>query len=234
MQVGWDGAVNAHEVVPGIVRMGRREFVTEAGWREALSAGFRTVVDLRASRELRPRPGDQEVPDAVRAHLQVVAAPTEDPDHPEFERYLGPYLDHPRDYGRYLLLFGDLVAAALLAVATAPGPVVMHCAAGRDRTGLVVALGQLLAGWPVAEIVAGYVAGAEGSNARLADHPHPIERHLEGAEWESWIGERVAALETWLAETDAAAFLAEEGLDADAIAAIRARFRRPVTEDAPN
>lgn len=225
VQVAWEGAVNAREVVGGVVRMGRREFVTDAGWRAALAAGYRTVVDLRAPWELeRVRPGDQTVSDAVARELVVVSTPTEDPEHPEFERLLAPYLDHPRTYPDYLLLFGDRVAAALVAVARAEGPVVVHCAAGRDRTGLVVALGQLVAGWPVADIVAGYVAGAEGSNAHLEHHPHPRERYLVGAEWEAWLGERVAALESFLAGLDVVGFLADEGVSDADVAAIRDRF----------
>lgn len=221
--------MNAFEVVPGLVRMARREWLTDAGWRAATSAGYRTVVDLRCPWELArmPLPGDPEVSDAARAGVVVVNAPTEDPEHPEFERVLGPYLDHPRAYPDYVLLFGDRVAAALVALARADGPVIVHCAAGRDRTGLVVALGQKLAGWSDADIVAGYVASATAVNDHHLLRPRPREPHLSGAEWDAWLGERVTALSAFLADLDAAELLRDEGVaDAD-LAAIRARFERP-------
>ncbi|HHU39738.1 MAG TPA: tyrosine-protein phosphatase [Propionibacterium sp.] len=226
--LGWAGAINAREVVPGVARMGRRECLTEAGWRDALAAGYRTVVDLRAPWEFeRQRPDDARVPDAVRAAVSVVNAPTEDPDHPDFKRLLEPYLDHPSEYETYLRLFGDRVAHALVAVARADGPVIVHCAAGRDRTGLVVALGQLLAGWPVADIVAGYVASADGTNEHFATHDHPVERHRTGEEWDVWVGERVEALEGFLEGFDVTAFLAGHAVSDADVAALRARFAQP-------
>ena len=35
----WDGAVNAWHVAGGIYRMGRREWLTEAGWQQAYDDG---------------------------------------------------------------------------------------------------------------------------------------------------------------------------------------------------
>ena len=84
--MGWDGAVNAHEVVPGLMRMGRREWVTEAGWRAALEAGYDTVVDLRSPFEFDVRRvGDVEVPAEALAGLTGVNCPTVDPQHPGFD-----------------------------------------------------------------------------------------------------------------------------------------------------
>jgi protein tyrosine/serine phosphatase len=57
----------------------------------------------------------------------------------------------------------DRLAAALAAIAEAPpGAVVLHCHAGRDRTGLVVALVLRLAGASADSIAADY-ALSEGS-----------------------------------------------------------------------
>ena len=43
-------------------------------------------------------------------------------------------------YLRYLADRPDSVVGALEDIATGPGPVLVHCAAGKDRTGVVVAM----------------------------------------------------------------------------------------------
>ncbi len=68
-------------------------------------------------------------------------------------------------YLGYLAKRPDSVDAALRVVATAPGAVVVHCAAGKDRTGIVVALALDVAGVPREEIVADYVLSAERIDA---------------------------------------------------------------------
>lgn len=220
----FEGAVNAYRVSPSLVRMGRREWVTEEGWRRAFDEGFRTVVDLRSEFEFSVRRmGDAQVPPEVLDGLAVVRCPTEDPSDPGFDYPMG-YLDHPRDYGGYLRLFGDRVARAVLAMARAEGPVIVHCSAGRDRTGLVLSLGQLVAGWDHERIVSGYVAAAEGINAFQEHNPHHKETFKTGREWSAWLEERVAALRVFLAETDAHAFLRAHGADDADLAAIARRF----------
>jgi protein-tyrosine phosphatase len=64
-------------------------------------------------------------------------------------------------YLGYLAKRPDSVAAALEVVANAEGAVVVHCAAGKDRTGTVVALALDVAGVPHDEIVADYVLTGE-------------------------------------------------------------------------
>lgn len=220
----FDGAVNAHRVAPGLVRMGRREWVTVAGWRQAVDEGFRTVVDLRSDFEFAVRrQADAVVPDEVWDEITIVHCPTEDADDPRFDYPLG-YLDHPRDYPRYLEDFGDRVARALLAVAHAEGPVIVHCSAGRDRTGLVLALGQLVAGWDRERIIDGYVRAAEGINDFQAHNPHPKETHKTGQEWAAWRDDRVAALRRFLDEVDAEGFLRAHGASDSDLAVIADLF----------
>lgn len=66
------------------------------------------------------------------------------------EHYLG-YLGHR----------ADAVSAALAVVATSHGATIVHCAAGKDRTGTLVALALDVAGVPHEEIIADYVLSAE-------------------------------------------------------------------------
>lgn len=64
--------------------------------------------------------------------------------------YLGYLADRP-----------DSVSGALRVVAESDGGVVVHCAAGKDRTGTVVALALAVAGVAEDDIVADYVATSE-------------------------------------------------------------------------
>ncbi|MFI5833624.1 tyrosine-protein phosphatase [Micromonospora sp. NPDC051300] len=65
---------------------------------------------------------------------------------------------HPPDSYRLLVdASRERLAAALTAIAEAPpGAVVVHCHAGRDRTGVLVALALHAAGVPVDAIAADY------------------------------------------------------------------------------
>ncbi|HEX2074254.1 MAG TPA: tyrosine-protein phosphatase [Geodermatophilus sp.] len=74
-----------------------------------------------------------------------------------------------RSYLGYLRDRGDNVVAALRALATGgPGAAVVHCAAGKDRTGVVVALALAVAGVSNEEIVADYAMTADVIDALVA------------------------------------------------------------------
>ncbi len=80
-------------------------------------------------------------------------------------------LDEPpvvRAYMSYLRLRPDSVVAAVRAIACAQGAVLVHCAAGKDRTGVVVALALDAAGVERDTIVADYLATAERIDAIVA------------------------------------------------------------------
>lgn len=95
--------------------------------------GVRTVVDLRAEHELR---ADARHP-LGHGRVELVAAPFVTDDVPQ----------EPPDGSlglarRYVVLLeqgGAGVRSVFDAVASSPGGVVVHCAAGKDRTGLTVA-----------------------------------------------------------------------------------------------
>ncbi|MFC6713672.1 tyrosine-protein phosphatase [Branchiibius cervicis] len=79
-----------------------------------------------------------------------------------------------RSYLGYLEQRPDSVSGALSAIAGASGATVVHCAAGKDRTGTVVAMALDVAGVPHAEIAADYALTQERLAAiidRLARRP---------------------------------------------------------------
>ncbi len=128
--------------------------------------GLRTVVDLRTERELHrsgrgplgPEPVDfhhlavvrEGVQGTVTADAESLAAPAP-PGDDLAERYLW-YLDVGRD---------SLVGALTLLADADRYPLVFHCAAGKDRTGVLAALVLELAGVDREVIVADYVITAE-------------------------------------------------------------------------
>lgn len=140
--------------------------------------GVRTVVDLRHPAEVEahgPTPLSgrvthrevsliPQVPDGEAAQAAVPSREHRAGEHPTHMEgfYLGYVEDAP-----------DGIAEALRLIAD-DGPVLVHCAAGKDRTGVVVALALLLAGVTREEVVADYVRSAErieGVLARLRSSP---------------------------------------------------------------
>jgi protein-tyrosine phosphatase len=78
-------------------------------------------------------------------------------DTPAVRSYLGYLRDRP-----------DSIVGALRDIGEADGAAVVHCAAGKDRTGVVCALALAAVGVPREAIVADYVATAERIGAVLA------------------------------------------------------------------
>jgi len=161
--------------------------------------GLRQVIDLRTTAEilLGGRGPLRDVPDVAHRHFtllperghhtDVFAVEEDEPDldlpagwtESLLPRQVAAHEeDEPpavRSYLGYLGQRSDNVVGALRALAHAgPGASVVHCAAGKDRTGVVCALSLAVAGVPHDEIVADYALTAdviEGVVARLAASP---------------------------------------------------------------
>jgi protein tyrosine/serine phosphatase len=71
-------------------------------------------------------------------------------------------------YLAYLRDRPDNIVAALRAIASSDGATIVHCAAGKDRTGVVIALALSVAGVPRDRIVADFTATADRLPALLA------------------------------------------------------------------
>lgn len=242
----WDGALNLRDLgglplddggstAPGRVwRSGAPEPITPTGWAQALAAGLTTVVDLRNPAEIAQ--ALDPLPDAVRpAGLVTRSTPTEDPGDPHFLEACGPWLDHPRSYAPNTAMYPHLFGAVFRAVADAPGPVLVHCSAGRDRTGMITAILLALVGVEHEAIADDYEQAFRGTT-----HRPGIAYDVEQAAWvqhpgETWtagqmdlrVGERRAALLEWLADLDPVAYLRYAGLDEGRIRNLRDRLRGP-------
>jgi protein-tyrosine phosphatase len=164
----WEGGLNARDLGGyatgdgretrwgAVVRSAALGGLTEAGRAALAGYGVRAIVDLRLpgelDREPNPfaEPGDHGIAYTNVSFIDPAAAPPEEVT-TLAEDYLG-MLDRYRGG----------VADVMAAVADAPeGGVLIHCAAGKDRTGLIAALLLGLVGVPAATIADDYALTAE-------------------------------------------------------------------------
>ncbi|ALO65823.1 protein tyrosine phosphatase [Arthrobacter alpinus] len=222
----WDGAVNARHLAGDIYRMGRSEWLTERGWQQLSDDGVRTVIDLRNPSERKRRPTDPVVSEAAMVGFDVVHSPTEDPDDPMYQELFHPYMNHPRLYADIVRLFPLQVARVFKELAVAQGKVVIHCSAGRDRTGLIATLLLTLLGQEERAVPQDELA-ARGINEwhRVSPVKHPYERHLEELELADVVRGRGQALQAFAETMDVRNFLLDNGVSAAEIDAVIARSR---------
>jgi protein tyrosine/serine phosphatase len=175
--LAWDGCFNVRDLGgletasggrtrPGmVVRADNVRRLKDAGWQAALDHVVRRVVDLRFENEV---PGE---PDA-HAAVEVVIVPLRTGHDPEASRAFEQALLESDDLASvfaagYIRMLEDLeerIGRAAAAIAETPpdDAVVVHCFAGKDRTGIVVALLLSLAGVPDEIIAADYAASDPG------------------------------------------------------------------------
>jgi len=111
-----------------------------------------TIIDLRTTREIKAE-GRGPLEDEAIGYVNLpfiadLEVQDEVPD--AVER------DVLADYRHMLDTAGHVIAEAVHTIATSTGPVVFHCAAGKDRTGILAALTESLVGVPREVIVGDY------------------------------------------------------------------------------
>ena len=168
--LSWDGFLNVRDLggLPlaggGETQYGRvarseaPHFLTERGWGELHEHGVRTLVDLRC-----PSEGAYEARNGVRR----VGVPLFRQDDPEFLARIGGIRDTGEFYRAIVDFSHEPITRAVTEVADAPaGGVLVHCHAGRDRTGVVAGIVLAVAGVPADAIAADYVASAAALQPR--------------------------------------------------------------------
>lgn len=148
--------------------------------------GVRRVADLRSDVEVRAEgPGPLAAEPLVKiehlslfpdsASVQVAVTGTSaGPEVLPWQNADAQGLDAAHGYLRFLAERPDSVLAALRLIATCDGATLVHCAAGKDRTGVIVALALAAVGVPQEAIVADYALSAQRIDeiiARLAASP---------------------------------------------------------------
>jgi protein-tyrosine phosphatase len=205
--------------------------------------GVTTVVDLRSTRELMTEgPAPLDAVDGVQhAHHPVLkefldasdtvaAALLLTAQQEDAERYPGDLMTG--HYLGYLENRPEEVVGALRSIVTAPGAAIVHCAAGKDRTGVVIALALTIAGVETEVIVADYVATNDRIEAIIERLTRtkmygnvsttPVRAHEVRAEtmraFLEQLDARYGGLPKWLADN---------GFAADEVAQLRDRLRQP-------
>lgn len=179
----WDGLLNVRDLgghptedggetrYGSVVRADSVRQLSDEGWKALVDYGMKTVVDLRTSEELEADP-PAELPVDV---LHIPFLETDRSDWLEIEKEIESVVKAAPDvaaatrdvYLVFLEHYAQNVAAAVRAVASAPeGGVVIHCAGGKDRTGLVTAFLLHLAGVATDEIAKDYALSEERLRTR--------------------------------------------------------------------
>ena len=165
------GALNFRRPLPGLWRSANLRFLSERGRAELLALGLSRVIDLRDRRErladAPPLLGHAAslnlplLPWRVRAMNEATAAARTNAD------LYRAHLDHAAN--NIVTILGAILDAP-------PGSVLIHCHAGKDRTGLITALCGELAGRTRAQIAEDYARTGEeltGFYAALRERKTP-------------------------------------------------------------
>ena len=139
-----------------IVRTDNLARLTDAGRTSLVDYGVRSIVDLRRPDELAEYPNPfatTGVHDVVYTNISLI-----DPARPNPEGFT----TLANDYKRILDDFAPAMAEIMHVIAAAPeGAVLIHCMAGKDRTGMVAAILLDLADVPRETIAQDYALSAE-------------------------------------------------------------------------
>ncbi|MGP4017286.1 tyrosine-protein phosphatase [Saccharopolyspora sp. 5N708] len=160
----WDGGYNVRDLggLPAaagqrirrgaVVRSATPAFLTETGWNQLWQHGVRTVIDLTDGEAL----SDSASRPAGLTSLRLPLNPVDDT---EFWGYWGRRLHGTPLYYRPLLdRFPERTAEVVATIAQAePGGVLVHCTAGRDRTGIITLVLLAFAGVAVDDIIADHL-----------------------------------------------------------------------------
>jgi protein-tyrosine phosphatase len=209
------GGIPTHDggkIIPGrLLRSDNLQALTTADVDQLLGLGLTDVIDLRSDYEAAQEGPTALATTGVRIHQfslfrewEIGVGESKPDIRPEVlpEEAL-PWIDLEPSveldnevasvYFSYLVDRPDSVLAALRAIARAPGAALVHCAAGKDRTGTIVALALTVADADRQAIIDDYVASSERVQqvvGRLMSSPtyaenlegRPISSHLSRAE----------------------------------------------------
>ena len=217
-----------------VIRSDNVGALTDAGWRALARHGVVRIIDLRWPEEIAddpPRDVDIEV-------VQVSVLGPNLAESREFLRTLDAHVDTVEDiadhyawsYVEFLERNRERFGQAIAGVATAEGPVVIHCMGGKDRTGLVAALLLRLAGVSREEIGLDYSFSGPNLAGRLEGWLADARDERERQRIDKLGSTPAAAMARVVAEIEdrygsVAGYLEAAGLPSDQIERLRERLR---------
>lgn len=155
------------------------------------------VVDLRSLSELRGRPHPLDVPGNRFHALPMIKRKTIRPDD------WSSMPDLPTVYPQFMADGAESLVKILRIATNAAGPVLIHCAAGKDRTGIAIAVLLRAVGVTREAVIGDYVHTAQNMDdvlARLEFHGPEDPTHMQRL-----MGAPPEAIGTVLDELDRAA-----------------------------
>lgn len=231
MHLTWPNCLNVRDVgglptsdgrqiaAGALIRSDNLSRLTDAGVTALREASVSRIIDVRTPPECDGDPSPFAT-DPLYRNMPLYNA--DDP--------YDPTLSLEQNYMAMLDLHPELLAAAVGAIADAPtGAVVVHCHAGKDRSGNVVALALSIAGVPAQSVAADYAF----LDDRMRDHFAEQLALINDSNERSQLAESFTARpETMLAVLQhledqyggAEAYLRQGGLGDNQLYALRARL----------
>jgi len=231
MHLTWPNCLNVRDVgglptsdgrqiaAGALIRSDNLSRLTDAGVTALREASVSRIIDVRTPPECDGDPSPFAT-DPLYRNMPLYNA--DDP--------YDPTLSLEQNYMAMLDLHPELLAAAVGAIADAPtGAVVVHCHAGKDRSGNVVALALSIAGVPAQSVAADYAF----LDDRMRDHFAEQLALINDPNERSQLAESFTARpETMLAVLQhledqyggAEAYLRQGGLGDNQLSALRARL----------
>jgi protein-tyrosine phosphatase len=217
------GQTAAGRVLRGCAMTG----LTAQGRAALLARGLATVIDLRSPAETAAAP----VPFAGMPEVTVVQVPLFADLAPVSAMAADPGFRLEHRYTAALETAAPRFAAVFAGIAgAAPGALIFHCTAGKDRTGLIAALLLRLAGVPAAAVITDYARTATDGAALIATlRARALDRGEAPERLETVLSSPPSAMEQTLAALEsrhggARAYLVAAGLDAGTLDRAAARL----------
>lgn len=239
----WEGCLNVRDLggLPTadggttrggtVIRADNVRKLSDTGLQALVAHGVRRIVDLRWPEEIAGDPSRDMQVEVV--HVSVLGARLDEEYFAELDAFLAANdaVEHYAfSYGDFLERYRDRFGLAFAAIAEVDGPVVVHCAGGKDRTGLVAAILLRLAGVPIETVAEDYALS--DANLRPLNDPWigKAASEAERSKREKLSLTPAEAMERVLRELDArygdaAGYLRAAGLDDAQVASLRARLR---------
>jgi protein-tyrosine phosphatase len=197
-----------------------------ADWHRFLDLGVRTVIDLRYPWEIE---AGGRVPDAEGLAYFNLSVEHRPYDQADIDPDVDPWRFLADRYAEVALDGGKELRQALEIIASDSGPLVFHCASGKDRTGLPAGLVLGLVGVCEDDIIADFALTELATERLIADrrasHPGAAIR------WPGFGRAPGEVMRLFLSDLDAAYGSVSEyaiehlGADRELIAALRSRLQ---------